>query len=96
MSRGPLVLLCAFVLGGCDLREITIAEPDDVVVAEIVLRAGSPVQTAYLHRTSALGSARVFDATVTVTDIDSGDVTRFEAEADSLCLSPAQIGRAHV
>jgi hypothetical protein len=88
VSQGPLLLLCAFVLSGCDLREITIAEPDDVVVAEIVLRAGSPVQTAYLHRTSALGSARVFDAIVTVTDIDSGDVTRFEAEADSLCLSP--------
>jgi hypothetical protein len=90
VSRVPLVLLGAALFSGCDLREITIAEPDDVVVAEIVLRAGSPVQTAYLHRTSTLGSARVFDATITVGDADSDDLVRFDADADSLCLSPAR------
>jgi hypothetical protein len=88
--RRALVLLCASLCGGCDLREITIAEPDDVVVAEIVLRAGASLQTAYLHRTSALGSARVFDASIVVTDADSLTVLRFEADADSLCLSPAR------
>ena len=62
-------LLLTLVVGACELHEITIADAEDVVVAEIVLRAGAPVQTAYLHRTSsALASARVPDAVIAVRD----------------------------
>lgn len=93
--RPALIAAASVVLVGaaCELREITIAEPDDVIVAEVLLRADAYGQTAYLHRTSsAHGSARVFDATITVTDVQSGEVLRYEATADSLCLRRPGVG----
>jgi hypothetical protein len=75
---------------GCELREITIAEPQDVIIAEVLLWADQLTQSAYLHRTSsAFGSARVFDASITVADAATGAVLYYEAAADSLCLRPA-------
>jgi hypothetical protein len=80
------------VAAGCDLREITLADAHDVIVAEIVLRAGETVQTAYLHRTSSgIGSARVFNARVEVSSEGVGRPIVFEADADSLCLKPAPV-----
>jgi hypothetical protein len=82
----PALLLAA----GCELSEITVALPQDIVVAEVLLRAESPVQTAYLHRTLGQnGSARVFSATVHVHDVERGADIVFSADADSLCLTPA-------
>jgi hypothetical protein len=43
----------------CELREITVAEPFDIVVAEVILRAGEDVQTALLHRTVRLPATGV-------------------------------------
>jgi hypothetical protein len=74
-------------LAGCELTEITLATPADVIVAEVVLRTGVDVQGAYLHRTAGTnGSARVFGALVVVRDDETGRALTFEVGADSLCL----------
>jgi hypothetical protein len=87
---GVGALSAALALCGCELREITLAAPQDVVVAEVILRAGSSVQTAFLHRTSSEhGSARVFNANIVVTEPGTGRQIRLQADADSLCLLPA-------
>jgi hypothetical protein len=89
-ARLCAVAAAAAQLGGCELREITLAVPADLVIAEVVLQAGSPVQTALLHRTvTSHGSARVFDALVTVHPADGSPPIAFHAAADSLCLRPA-------
>lgn len=51
----PLLLLLAgsFGLGGCELQEVSLAEPEDVLVAEAYLLVGDGKDeiTAFLHRT---------------------------------------------
>jgi hypothetical protein len=93
MRRMALLAGAVLPLAACELREITIALPQDIVVAEVVLQQGERVQTAYLHRTlSPRGSARVFDATVSVHDEERDSTISYFADADSLCLSPAPPG----
>jgi hypothetical protein len=90
--RAPALaaVFLAAALPGCDLREITIAVPADIIVAEVVLRPGSPTQTAYLHRTlGSRGTARVFDAVITVSGAGPAAPLEFHVAADSLCLRPA-------
>jgi hypothetical protein len=90
MRRAAILLAWLPLLAACELREITLATPDDVVIAEVVLRAASSLQTAYLHRTSSdRGTARVFGAHVEVTEHGTGRSFVLMAEADSLCLEPA-------
>jgi hypothetical protein len=93
MRKLLLLLVAGLAAGGCELREITVALPQDIVVAEVVLQAGERVQTAYLHRSlSQRGAARVLDADVTVHDVESDRIIRFFADADSLCLRPTPPG----
>jgi hypothetical protein len=94
-ARATVLALLALLplLAACELREITVAIPADVVVAEVVLRAGATTQTAYLHRTAmGDGTARVFDARVVVYDVARDLELQFHADADSLCLQPAPPG----
>lgn len=70
-SRFPwraLPALLVILLAGCELQEIVVSTPEDLVVAEIYLQAGSfgSRGLAYLHRTSNSGTAQVPDATVTL------------------------------
>jgi hypothetical protein len=55
-------------LAGCELQEIVVSTPEDLVVAEVYLQAGSFGNRgiAYLHRSSNAGSAQVPDATITL------------------------------
>lgn len=79
-----LVLLSAGLSAGCELTEVTVAEPEPVIVAEVYLEAGDGRQHAYLHRTFAgdsVGGGPVPGATIEVRD-GNGGVLRF-AEADS-------------
>jgi hypothetical protein len=85
--RDAALLALAMLGTACELREITLAMPTDVLVAEVILREGSAIQTAYLHRTRTPESAsRVLDAAIAVTDVATGAEIRFEAGPDSLCV----------
>jgi hypothetical protein len=86
----PLVGL--LLTGACELREVTVAEPEEVLIAEVILQAGARVQTAYLHTTATGGgSTRVLDAQVTVIDEATGSELRLEAGADSLCIQSSGV-----
>ena len=86
-ARALVLLLPAVMLGACELSEITIASADDVVVAEVVLRAEAGTQTAYLHRTATdRANAEVLDATILVTEEGTSRFFEFSMAADSLCL----------
>jgi hypothetical protein len=88
--HAALYLAGAVLLSGCDLSDITIAVPADVIVAEVVLRAGDTVQTAYLHRSlSERGTARVFNAVLNVHEVATGAVLQYMAADDSVCVTPA-------
>jgi hypothetical protein len=79
----------------CELREITYAAAQDIVVAEVILQADSRIQTAYLHRTAtATGSARVLGARVFVRDEEFDTEFELLATADSICLTPPPQGPA--
>ncbi|HSL69511.1 MAG TPA: hypothetical protein VK864_04675, partial [Longimicrobiales bacterium] len=59
----PLLLgLSSLVPSGCELQEVELAIPEDVIIGEVVLRAGASRQLAWLHRT--LGTGPASDATV--------------------------------
>jgi hypothetical protein len=69
-------------VAGCELQEIVTAEPIDVVVAEVVLRAGETRQLALLHRTGRAGPPR---AEIEVR-ASSGAVMRYSAAPLAECI----------
>ena len=81
------ILAIALAVGACDLTEITIAESEDVVVAEITLRAGDAEQRAFLHRSLRTGlPVTVPNATIEVRNT-RGDVLRFAAAPLHDCVA---------
>jgi hypothetical protein len=74
----------AVAAAGCELREITIADADDVVVAEFVLIAGAPRQSGMLHRTLGSDSSRVpaTGASVRIVAADGGELELSAAPPD--------------
>lgn len=93
MRATRLLLLALPALAACELTEVETAVAEDVVIAEVVLRAGETRQTAYLHRTTTGRSdARVLDATIEVRAQGVDEVIVFEADEDSVCLVPAPTG----
>lgn len=90
MSRpwhASVPMVCLLGSAACELQEVTLAEPQDLVIAEVVLRAGASRQLAMLHRTH--GSEQgVPDARIEVLDDEGGSFVLLPA-ADSLCLLPS-------
>ncbi len=83
---GLIALAVAGAIGGCELRQVTLAEPEDVVVAEVVLQAGAPTQLAWLHRTLGTGdSLAVPGATVRMTG-PGGAVVAFGPASGRVCV----------
>jgi len=72
---------------GCELREVTVAQPEDIVVAEVVLVAGAGMQRAVLHRThgSGLPPGEVEGAEVVITG-PGGRMLRLRENRQSLCF----------
>jgi hypothetical protein len=89
-TRPGAVLLLALTCTGCDLTEITIAEPADLVVVELVLRTDALLQVALLHRTFARGRSDVDDASVFITDPDGRSV-QLSLVADSVCIDTSPV-----
>jgi hypothetical protein len=92
-SRRPAVhlLLAASFLAlfpGCELRQITVAEPESAVVAEIYLRVdqGRPDGLAFLHRTFGLGERPPPEASIRLRS-DSGEEARFTRTGPEACLN---------
>ncbi|HUP89821.1 MAG TPA: DUF4249 family protein [Longimicrobiales bacterium] len=89
------VLLVGLLASACTIQDVEVAEPVDMVVAEIMLRAGDARQTAVLHRTvtGAVDSANaVLGARVEVTSA-GGQAVVFTQAADSICIVPRQDSR---
>lgn len=87
-AAGACVLAAAALTGACELREVALAEAEDIIVAEVVLRAGTAAQSALLHRTRAgSGEVRVPFADVQVTAA-SGGVMRYQPAFIDRCLTP--------
>ena len=83
------LLMIPFVAAtaGCEIQEVVIAQPEDIVVAEVVLAAGEAVQTAWLHHTRVSdpnADPRVRDADIVV-QAEDGRVLRFDEAADTMC-----------
>lgn len=88
MKRGPpLSGFAILALGACELQQVTLAEPEDIVVAEVVLEAGATRQLALLHRTHG-SDGGVPDARIEVRD-DAGASFLLLPAPDSLCLLPS-------
>jgi len=84
-----VLLLC---VAACELTEVTLADPADLVIAEIVLRADAPIQLAFLHRT--LGNAASLEETgarIVVTD-ERGEEMLFSEVSPEVCLEDASAG----
>ncbi len=84
-----VALLLTVLSAGCALTEITLATPANLVVAEIVLRAGQPTQLALLHRTrGSADSLTVPGARIEVRD-SLQRVLSFEEVPVRQCLDDA-------
>jgi hypothetical protein len=84
-ARGLARLTLLPVLGAaaCELTEITLAEPEDVLVVEAILRADADVQSLIVHRSFGLGTPPALDIRV----LDEADTEyRFLPAIDTLCL----------
>ncbi|MGH7468157.1 MAG: DUF4249 family protein [Longimicrobiales bacterium] len=80
-------LTLALLAVGCELQEVQLAESEDLVIAEVVLRTGAPNQVAWLHRTrgSAHKDPLVENATVRVYNA-SNAVLELRPAADESCI----------
>jgi hypothetical protein len=88
------VVAATCALAACDLQEVTVAESEEVVVAEITLRAGDSIQTAFLHRTRQAGAPGVVhDARIEVTNAQ-GDVLGFRQADSGACLKEEALDAA--
>lgn len=77
---------CALVLAaGCELQEISLAEPEDIVIVEAILRAGEATQRVLVHRSFGLGAPPA--AQVTVTDEHGMAITLSQVQ-EGVCLIP--------
>lgn len=86
VGRAIVVITAAAapVLSGCDLRVITIEEPEEMVVVELLLRADDPEQFAWLHRTGGSSDRRVPDAHIVVSSAQGA--IEFSPISVSSCL----------
>lgn len=85
--RPMIAIGCVVLLPSCELQKITTATATDVIIAEVVLRAGDSIQSAYLHRTITENQgARVPGALVTVREGNSGAQIRLTVAPDSMCV----------
>lgn len=89
--RRALRLFVLLGAAACELQELSLAEPEDVVIVEAILRADDPVQKVLVQRSYGLGRPPVVD--IRVTD-EAGQEYRFQPAQPSVCLLPADtIGR---
>jgi hypothetical protein len=82
IAAAALTLVSA---AGCQLREVTVAAPEDIVVAEVVLQAGATQQLAWVHHTLGNGQLTVPGATVDVSGPD-GTTLHFAPAAAQVCV----------
>ena len=84
-----LATVAAVFMAGCELQEVQVAEPEDVVVAEITLRAGATSQLAFLHRTRGVtGLPETVDSATIEVRNATGNVLRFLPAPDTTCVTP--------
>lgn len=87
--RGAAAALTVILVGGCELKEITVAEPDDLVVIEAMVQVrpdeGSSVYVI-LHRTFGPGDGAVRGASVRVVPVDAPGFAARETAAITPCL----------
>ncbi|HKJ93185.1 MAG TPA: hypothetical protein VJ957_08455, partial [Longimicrobiales bacterium] len=80
------VLVAVLALPACEIRSVTVARPEAVVVAEVYLRTDTVRQVAFLHRTlQDRTSLMVPNAQVSVVD-DAGDTIRYAPADISDCV----------
>jgi hypothetical protein len=88
MRSAIVSLLLTLGLAGCELDEVSLTEPESILLAEVYVMVGDgePEITAYLHETlGSTGSADLRNATVRVIS-DTLEVALVEATPDR-CLS---------
>lgn len=82
----------AVLSAGCTLTEITLADPQDIVVAEVVLRTDGVKQRAFLYRTLGTGqSGEVSGARVEIHD-EAGGVMVLAETATRQCIDELVMG----
>lgn len=84
------LMAAVVLLAGCELREVQIAEIEDVPIAEVILRAHEPVQQAWLHRTRANNKDERVDNAIVRVHTDGGDSVQFKQVDASLCFISSQ------
>ncbi|HEY0305204.1 MAG TPA: DUF4249 family protein [Longimicrobiales bacterium] len=91
----PLILLGCVFLSACELQEVVTTSSDDIVIAEVYLRADQSTQNALLHRTrQGENTASVPGARIEVTNA-AGQVMPYFEVSDSVCVVERPPG-AHV
>lgn len=78
----------AVLLAGCELQEVTTAEPARFVVAEVVLQAGVDTQFAYLQAGLGAQDLRVPGAQVRVFAVGHADTLVYRETDAWRCISP--------
>ena len=82
-----LLLLGSAALTACALEEVELAPPENIVIAEIILRAGATTQLAWLHRTRApFNDPLVANATVQISGPNR--MVTLRPMPDTACIIP--------
>jgi hypothetical protein len=72
--------------GACELREVQIAEPEDIVLAESILRPDEPQQRVFLHRTLGSAAGPKVDSAVIEVRGDDPRVMQFVQVQEGQCV----------
>jgi len=87
--RGILIPALLTVVSGCELAEVTVAAPEEIMIAEVqfMIADGTAKGMAVLHRTAGFGSRSIPDAVIRVQG-GSGAEVAFRQGLTSECFDP--------
>jgi len=83
----------ATLLGGCELDEVALTAPEDLLVAEVYLRVGEggSEAVAFLHSTLGTGKGQTVPGARVVLTLPAGNTVTLDAAEPGVCLEESTI-----
>ncbi len=95
LGRGRWAILIGIsaLLGGCELDEVALAAPEDLLVAEVYLRVGEEGSEvmAFLHSTLGPGKGQAVPGARIVVTLPDGDPVTLDAVDPAICLEESTV-----
>ena len=92
-GRWTILIGLSALLGGCELDEVALTAPEDLLVAEVYLRVGEEGSevVAFLHSTLGTGKGQTVPGARVLLTLPAGDRVTLDAVDPAICLEESTI-----